>query len=219
MRLLHAVYEPAGEGPHPTVLALHGWGANALDLLGLAPYLCEGRVLVLCPQGPVEVPLNGPVGYGWFPLTGGASLDPGAFGQAVDLLGEFVEQASQRYPIDPRKLVTLGFSQGGVMAYTLALSEPESFAGLAALSSWLPEELAQQLPPAPRERLQTLVHHGTADPMIPVERARESVEVLRRLGVPLTYREFEMGHEINGPSLTDLVGWLGDKVLSPIILV
>ena len=37
MNLLHTVYEPAGEGPHPAILALHGWGANALDLLGLAP--------------------------------------------------------------------------------------------------------------------------------------------------------------------------------------
>ena len=54
--------------------------------------------------------------------------------------------------------------------------------------------------------------------MIPIERGRESVEILRRLGVPLTYREFDMGHEINAQSLTDLVRWLGEKVVSPIIL-
>ena len=39
--LLHTVYEPAGDGPHPTVVALHGWGANGMDLLGLAPYLAR----------------------------------------------------------------------------------------------------------------------------------------------------------------------------------
>lgn len=39
MHLLHTVFEPPGAGPHPTLLTLHGWGANALDLLGLAPYV------------------------------------------------------------------------------------------------------------------------------------------------------------------------------------
>ena len=42
MHLIHALFEPPGDGPHPTILALHGRGANALDLLGLAPYLCGG---------------------------------------------------------------------------------------------------------------------------------------------------------------------------------
>jgi len=218
VNLLHAVYEPPGDGPHPTIVALHGWGASALDLLGLAPYLAGGSFMVLCPQGPVEVPTGGPPGYGWFPIAGGAAPDAGAFQDGVDLLRDFLDAAPKRYPIDPRKLVVLGFSQGGVMAYTLALAEPQRFAALVALSSWLPATLAEQLPQVDREQLSTLVHHGTGDTMIPIERARESVEVLRRLRVPLTYREFEMGHEINGQSLTDLTRWLGDKVVSPIIL-
>ncbi len=218
MNLLHAIYEPAGDGPHPTVVALHGWGANAMDLLGLAPYLADGRFLVICPQGPVEVPTGGPPGYGWFPLTAGGPVDVDAYARGVDALRTFVEAAQKRYPIDPRKIVVLGFSQGGVMAYSLALANPQRYAGLVALSSWLPETLAAQIPSADRGGLQTLVHHGSSDPMIQVERARESVEVLRRMGVPLAYREFGMGHEINGESLTDLVRWLEDKILSPIVL-
>lgn len=218
MNLLHTVYEPEGDGPHPTILAIHGWGANAMDLLGLAPYLDGGRFLVLCPQGSVEVQTGGPPGYGWFPLTGGGPVDPAAFARGVDQLRAFLDAAQKRYPVDTNKLIALGFSQGGVMAYALTLSEPQRFAGLAALSSWLPDSLATQFPPADRSRLPALVHHGSEDPMIPVERARESVETLRRMQVPVAYREFEMGHEINGQSLTDLVGWLRDKVSSPIIL-
>ena len=59
MQLLHIVFEPAGDGPRPTLLTLHGWGANAFDLLGVAPYICGGKFLVLCPQGPIQVPLSG----------------------------------------------------------------------------------------------------------------------------------------------------------------
>jgi predicted esterase len=62
-----------------------------------------------------------------------------------------------------------------------------------------------------------LVQHGLSDPMIPAERGQESVTRLRQLNANVVYREYEMGHEINAKSLTDLVTFLGDKVVSPII--
>ena len=72
MQLLHTAYVPAGEGPFPTILALHGWGANAQDLLGLAPFLHGGEALVVCPEGPVAFEIQqGYVGHGWFPIRSG----------------------------------------------------------------------------------------------------------------------------------------------------
>ena len=68
------------------------------------------------------------------------------------------------------------------------------------------------------QSLPTLVQHGTQDPMIEVDRARDSVEQLRALRVPLTYREYDMGHEIRPRSLSDLSAWLEEKVLSPVVL-
>jgi predicted esterase len=54
--------------------------------------------------------------------------------------------------------------------------------------------------------------------MVDVGRARQSVETLRNLRVPVLYREYEMGHEINADSLGDLSAWLQEKVISPIVL-
>jgi len=221
VELIHTYYEPAGAGPHPTIVALHGWGASALDLIGLAPYLAGGSFQVICPQGAITVPLGGATGFGWFPLTSGGQVADGAtIARAADALRDFLERARERYPIDPRKLVLLGFSQGGVLAYVIALGDPTRFAGLAALSSWLPPTLAAALPTdEARRQLTTLVQHGSDDGIIAVARARQSVETLRGLGVPLTYREYAMGHEINGASLSDLSAWLAEKILSPIILL
>jgi phospholipase/carboxylesterase len=210
VELIHTLYQPAATGPFPTILTLHGRGANAFDLLGLAPYLSGGRFMMICPQGPLETPI-GPdaVGYAWYPMSMGGAPDVEAMLSSQRKLQAFLDDCLKSYPIDPKKLAILGFSQGGVMAYSLALGNAERFAALAVLSSWLPKELLPRLNVDDAvQSLPTLVQHGTQDPMIQIERARSSVEILRQLRLPLTYREYEMGHEIRPESLADLSAWL-----------
>jgi phospholipase/carboxylesterase len=101
------------------------------------------------------------------------------------------------------------------MAFELGLRQPGRFRGIAALSTWLPEPLAADLPKLPEhESLPVLVFHGTEDRMIEVERARESRERLREFGVRLLYREFPMAHEIRPEALRMLERWLGEKVFA-----
>lgn len=215
MQLVHTIYEPAGDGPFPTILTLHGRGANAFDLLGLAPHICSGRFLVICPQGPLETPIApDTMGYAWYPMSLGGPADVAAILSSHKLLKYFLDECLRHYPIDPKKLVVLGFSQGGVMAYSLALANPERFAALAVLSTWLPNEMVAQFEIGSAvQSLPTLVQHGTQDHMIEVGRARDSVEKLRELRVPLTYREYEMGHEIRPRSLLELSTWLEETVM------
>jgi phospholipase/carboxylesterase len=216
VQLIHTIYEPGGDGPHPTLLTLHGRGASAFDLLGLAPHLCNGKCLMICPQGPLETPIGpGSVGYAWYPMSLGGPPDITAILASREKLQHFLDECLKRYPIDAKKLVVLGFSQGGVMAYSLALANPERFAALAVLSSWLPQELVAQLEiGAGVQSLPTLVQHGTQDSMVEVGRARDSVERLRELRVTPTYREYEMGHEIRPRSLGDLSAWLEEKLMA-----
>jgi phospholipase/carboxylesterase len=58
-----------------------------------------------------------------------------------------------------------------------------------------------------------MVQHGAHDELIEVGRARQSVEALRPLHLAVTYRDYDMGHEISARSLTDLSAWLQEKVL------
>lgn len=214
MNLLHTVHVPSGEGPFPTVIALHGWGASAHDLFGLAPLIHDGKALVLCPQGKVEMAVTpGQKGYGWFPLTPGLAPDPEVFRAAAHGLTEFLAWARGQYPIDPRRTALVGFSQGGLMAYAEGLSNAEHYAGLAGLSTWLPSALSEAIPKTAAQReLAALVIHGTADPLVDIERGRQSREALRDFGVSLMYREFAMGHEIRQEALAVILDWLERKV-------
>ena len=216
MELLYTAHVPAGQGPFPTILALHGWGASAHDLLGIAPMIQRGEVLFLCPQGPIELePAPGQRAYGWFPLTGGGEIDLASIVGARGALEAFVEDALELYPIDPAKLVIMGFSQGGVMAYDLALGRPERFAALVALSSWLPDVVVGALPQSDlRAALPTLVIHGSQDPMIGIENAHEARAKLEKLGIQAAWGEYEMGHEIKPKALGDLIGWLSQGPFS-----
>ncbi|MCA9506271.1 MAG: alpha/beta fold hydrolase [Myxococcota bacterium] len=210
MELLHTAHVPAGAGPFPTILALHGFGASAHDLLGIAPLVADGEVLFVCPQGPIALDVGqGRRGYAWFPMAGGAEIEPAALVGARGVLEGFLEDAMARYPIDPARLVILGFSQGGVMAYDLALGRPERFRALVALSSWLPDVVVQSLPEDPaRAALRTLVIHGSRDPMIAVENAQAARSTLASLGIEAAWGEYEMGHEVGQQALRDLLGWL-----------
>jgi phospholipase/carboxylesterase len=210
VNLIHTIYHPPGNGPHPTILTLHGRGANAFDLLSLAPYLCGGKFLIICPQAPLETPI-GPeaVGYAWYGASKDGVPDTDGMLESRLALQLFVDDCLKRYPVDPKRLALLGFSQGGVMAYSLALTEPQRFAALAALSTWLPRELTPRLTIGEAvQTLPTLIQHGTQDPQIEVDRARDSVARLRELKVPLTFKEYEMGHEIRPKGLYDLSAWL-----------
>ena len=220
MDLLYTAHVPPGEGPFPTVLALHGWGASAHDLLGLAPVLHGGQALVLCPQGEVAFEVApGMAGFGWWPISPNRGIDPEAFGRAAASLRRFLDQACQRYPIDPRKIVAMGFSQGGVMATDLVLREPARFAGLIALSTWLPDVGAPPCSePEALKNLPVLLMHGSRDPMIPLELARQARQKLLSLGMNVHYREHEMQHEISPEALQELVAWLEEKVFNLIQL-
>jgi phospholipase/carboxylesterase len=163
----------------------------------------------------VSVPIGpGAFGYGWFPLVPGQPPEPEAFLEASSDLRTFLDLAAERYPVDGKQQTVLGFSQGGLMAYELALREPKRFAGLVVLSSWLPEILSKDLPRLSEHRgFPVLVIHGTEDEMVPIEKAHESRRVLEDFGVDLTYQEFPMGHEIRPEAMRLILRWWQDKVI------
>ena len=207
LSLVHQTRFPAaGDGPHPTVIALHGRGSEETDLLGLAPYLDE-RLLWISPRAP----LNLAPGYEWYRLAGIGAPVEATFAQALKTVARFVDEVLQSYPVDPARLILFGFSQGGMMAYAQALTRPALVQGIICHSSYLPLpsiQAAAAVDEAGLRGLPCLVLHGQHDPLLPVQRGREARDYLRQAGAELTYHEFPIGHTINQQSLAAMTSWL-----------
>jgi len=111
------------------------------------------------------------------------------------------------------RLVLAGFSQGGAIAFQTALRHPERLAGIMALSTYLPmaDKLKAEASPMNRD-VPIFMAHGIHDPMIGVERAKESKRVLESLGYKVEWHDYRMDHSVNAEEIADIGEWL-KKVL------
>lgn len=123
------------EGKAPAALLLHGWGGDEGSMAIFETAFGPGWWLVR-PRAPYPVPQGG---YAWYTTLTDGKPDPAALSRSLAQLIQLLDELPQRFPIDPRRWLLVGFSQGGAMAAWLALQAPERIAGLAVFSGFLPE--------------------------------------------------------------------------------
>lgn len=206
---MHTLAHPGTEGLLPTVIALHGYGSHAMDLVGLSPLLAGGRLLVICPQAPHRIEADAH-SFSWSsaPRESARATAAAISAAAAEVL-TFVEAAVAQYPIDPKRLILLGFSQGGGVAAHTALAAPERFAGLVLLSTTLDDERIGDLHAgAGAANLPVLIQHGANDATVPVTEAFSSSIRLQSLGLKPELQQFPMQHEISHESAHSLSDWL-----------
>ena len=178
--------------------------------------LADGRLQVICPQA--EFRLEG-APYAYAPMFTWMKRGPndrpldGELERVAGALSSFIDQAYERYDVDTERLALMGFSQGGFLAYRLALSEPHRWRGAAMLSTWLSDEAADDVHPNAAD-LPLLVQHGTNDPLVEIDRGRNSRDRLQAMRMNLDYREYPMQHEIGRQSMHDLSAWLTERLLT-----
>ncbi|WP_376792548.1 alpha/beta hydrolase [Thermoflexus sp.] len=187
-------------GLAPAALLLHGWGGDESSMAVFETAFPPGWLLVR-PRAPYPLPANGHV---WYPTTADGEPDPQAIGESLAQLIQLLDELPQRHPIDPRRWLLVGFSQGGAMAARLALEVPERIAGLAVFSGFLLESPDSIRPPSPLG-FPVFIAHGLHDPLVPIERARQLCERLRHLGAETTCIEYAGGHK------TDVEAWRAFK--------
>lgn len=195
---------------HPWLLVLmHGVGSNERDLFSLADQIPD-RFCVVSLRAPYRM---APGSFSWFDFSiepGGArSIDEAQEAASRALVAQAVASASAQLGIAPERVVLGGFSQGGIMALSLLLTQPSLMqAALVWHGRMLPQVQARVAAHDALRGRHLWLSHGTHDNVIPVAHAQAIAHYVQTLPVTLTYREFPSAHEIRPPELAATVAWL-----------
>lgn len=177
------------------VILLHGRGASAADIIGLAGPLTPsgelgGKIAWIAPQAAGNV---------WypFPFTEPIARNQEALDSALAVIDAIIEQAIAA-GIPASRVMIAGFSQGACLALEYAWRGQHRVGAAGALSGGLIGKLATDpRPAADLTGLPIFVGMGDADQMIPLPQIEASVELLRQAGADVTYQLYpNLGHTV-----------------------
>ena len=175
LSLQHIIRESTLTENAPLLILLHGYGSDENDLFSFANELPE-ELFIISAKAPYPMQ---PYGNAWYAINFDAEKgkwnDNEQAKQSRDLIATFIEEVSEHYPINKNNVSLLGFSQGSILSYAVALSYPEKVKNIVALSGYvnhdiLPEDLNQK----DYSNLDFYCSHGSVDQVIPVDWARQT---------------------------------------------
>jgi phospholipase/carboxylesterase len=214
MVLEHLVKYPKHKAEkYPLLLLLHGYGSDEEDLFSFANEL-PSEYLIISARAPIQMR---PYGNAWYEIDFDA--DENKFTnteQAIasrDLIVRFVDELIEKYDVDAQNITLIGFSQGAILSYSVALSYPEKIKRVVALSGYLNTNiLKENHTQNDFSNLNIFISHGSVDQVIPVEWARKAPDFLSNLGVKNDYHEYPMGHGISPQNFNDFKNFLLNSV-------
>ena len=194
---------------NPLLLLLHGYGSNEQDLFSFAAELPEEYYIV-----SARAPYNLQYGsYAWYAINFDAGQNKFSDNDQArisrDLIAKFIDELIDKYPIDATNVTLIGFSQGTILSYAVALSHPEKVQRVVAMSGYInPEILEDNYLKNSFSNLKVFASHGTADQVIPVEWGRKAKPFLENMGIETTYKEYPVGHGVSPQNFYDFKNWL-----------
>lgn len=197
-------------GPSPaqarlTMILVHGRGASAADIVGVAAEIGADDIAYLAPDAP---------GRTWYPYSFLAPLDQNEpqLTIALDTLAGIVA-ALGREGVPPNRIGLLGFSQGACLSLEYTARHARRYAAVVAFSGGLigppglPRRYGGSLDGTP-----VFLGCSDVDPHIPLDRVHETRAVLTALGASVDERIYPaMGHTINRDELEAARGLLGGE--------
>lgn len=214
LSLHHIIRPPETSGKKAAALFMfHGYGSNEEDLFSFASEL-PAELCVISVQAPYALP---PYGYAWYAIhfdaVDGKWSDDEQAVESRKKMAAFVDEAVAAYDLDAENITLLGFSQGTILSYALALSYPEKIKNVIALSGCINEKiLLEDYEEKDHSHLRFYCSHGSADQVIPVDWARQAPPLLKKLGIEHIYEEFPVGHGVAPQNFYSLLRWLTERL-------
>ncbi len=212
-RLPHIEIETA---PNPifSVIWLHGLGADGNDFAPLVPELklpTDKAIRFIFPHAP-SIPVtinNGMVMPAWYDILDMSierKVDNQQLMQSASEITAFVDNEVSR-GIASDNILIAGFSQGGAIAFEVALTYPKKLAGLLAMSTYFATRDTIQWNPV-NQNIPIEIHHGSYDPVVPPALGLASSELLKSKGYSVELRNYPMEHAVCPQQIADISRWI-----------
>jgi phospholipase/carboxylesterase len=210
LSLEYLIREPKiKQDKNPLLLLLHGYGSNEADLFSFASELPD-EYYIISARAPYDLQYGS---YAWYAINFDADQNKFSDHEQAkisrDVIAQFIDELIETYPIDTNDITLLGFSQGSILSYAVALSHPEKIKRVIALSGYVSEPILEEnYMNNDFSNLSIFASHGTVDQVIPVEWARKTKPFLDNLGIRSIYKEYPVGHGVAPQNFYDFKNWL-----------
>lgn len=213
LSLYHIIRESTLKENAPLLIMCHGYGSDENDLFSFSSELPE-ELFIISVRAPQPIQ---PSGNAWYTINfddvnGKWSDDEEAI-ISRDKIAEFIDYACSKYPVNKNNVTLLGFSQGTILSYAVALTYPEKVNNIIALSGYinvgiLPENIEDK----DYSHLKFYCSHGSVDQVIPVVWARQAPKFLSSLMINHQYSEFPVGHGVAPQNFYEFKKWLLENI-------
>lgn len=193
------IQKPSQPDETRVILLLHGHLGNENVMWTLTKPLSDNYYM-LAPRAPIKLGINQ---YSWHeiqPQWPGISY----YRQISDQLLKRIDIWRQEERIKANQVDVMGFSQGAVLAYSLALLYPERIRKVAGLSGFIPQSWQKSLTLGSLKEKKIFITHGTRDDIVPITSAYQTASWLRNLDADVTFCESNTGHKIGIDCVNEL---------------
>lgn len=219
MTLLPAIEQTTDAHPDAAIIWLHGLGADGSDFAPIVPELRlppELKIRFLFPHAPkIPVTVNGgfvmPAWFDIFTMDIDRKVDTDQLMTSAGHIQAFIDAEIER-GIASERILLAGFSQGGAVAYQLALTYPKPLGGLLAMSTYFATSATIERNPV-NAGIPIEIHHGIQDPVVPIALGQQAAEELTDLGYSVQYRTYPMEHNVCQEQIYHISSWIQDRLL------
>lgn len=220
--LLDAIEIVHGENPSYAVIWMHGLGADGSDFVPVVPELdleATPGIRFIFPHAP-EIPVTCNGGYvmpAWYDIISlektSRRIDEAGIIHSRAAIRRLIERENAR-GIPSDRIFLAGFSQGGAVAYSTALTHPESLAGIIALSTYLPsvELVTREMSPSNRN-IPVFAAHGSHDDVVAAELGLMARDFLIAHGYRVDWHTYPMPHSVCLEEVEAIGDWLKGRLV------
>lgn len=211
--LEHIIRKSSLEANAPLLIMLHGYGSDENDLFSFASELPEELVIVSAKAPHAMFPY----GNAWYAINFDAEKgkwsDNEQARESRDLIAKFIDEIIENYPVNRDNVTLLGFSQGTILSYAVALTYPKKVKNIVALSGYINSDIIpDSINKSAVAHLSFYCSHGSVDQVIPVDWARKTPDMLSSMGIKHQYSEFPVGHGVAPQNFYEFRSWLEERI-------